>query len=453
MQELLRNLPKTDALLASPKLEGFNPNIVLASARKELNNIRNSILTGSLHSLPSFDEIIESIIRLCKKEQDLSLRKLINATGIIVHTNLGRSCLSQEASNAVYNIAQSYSNLEYDVESKCRGSRLSHIEKQLLEITGAEAVAVVNNNAAAVYLMLRALVSGTDVIVSRGELVEIGGSFRIPDIMQESGANLIEVGTTNKTHIYDIENAINENTSAILAVHTSNYRVIGFTESVDRKDIVNIAHQHNLLAIEDLGSGTLFSIEEYGIKGEPSVMQSLSNGMDVISISGDKLLGGPQVGILIGKKVYIDKIKKHPMMRALRCDKMTLIALEATLLHYKKNEHLDKIPTLRMLSEDASLVLKRAKKLSNMLSINHDVIETQAMLGGGSAPDSYIKSYAIAISSTNIELIEKKLRHWCTPIIARIADDKLIIDLKTVFDNDIEIIANALSTILEGINA
>lgn len=449
MQELLRNLPKIDALLNSPMLRDINPTIALGIARKELEILRSSILDGSLHSLPSYEDIINKILISCQNEQELSLRNVINATGIIVHTNLGRSCLSKEAGEAVSRVARSYSNLEYDIENKCRGSRLSHIEKQLLEVTGADDVAVVNNNAAAVYLMLSALVKGTDVIVSRGELVEIGGSFRIPDIMKESGANLVEVGTTNKTHIYDIENAINDNTSAVLCVHTSNYRIIGFSETVNRKDVVEIAHKHGLLALEDLGSGTLFSIEDYGIKGEPSVLHSLKNGMDVISISGDKLLGGPQAGILLGKKEFISKIKKHPMMRALRCDKMTLAALEATLLHYRKNEQLEKIPTLRMLSEDASDVLARAKKLDTMLDIDHDIMQTEAMIGGGAAPDSPIKSYAVTIKSKNIEQLENKLRHWKTPIIVRVADDKIIIDLKTVFDDEIETVAEALNT-LEG---
>lgn len=447
MQELLKSIPKMDVLLSNEKLQGLYN--VADIAREQLSHLREQILNGKLHSLPPVSTLVEQVLEIYRKQSTASLRSVINATGIIVHTNLGRSCLSESAAQAVYDISKSYSTLEYDIDHKCRGSRLAHIEQQILKLTGAEDVAVVNNNASAVYLMLSALVKNTEVVVSRGELVEIGGSFRIPDIMAESGAILKEVGTTNKTHPYDYERAINENTGGLLAVHTSNYRVIGFTESLDRAELVNIARKHNVLALEDLGSGAVHSLAEYGLYDEPCVMQSLKAGMDVIAISGDKLLGGPQAGILLGKKEYIQKIKKHPMMRALRCDKMTLAALYATLQEYNQGTQLQNIPTLRMLSEDASCVLKRAKDLRAKCNGNVEIIETQAKVGGGSAPESIIKSYAITIPNINAESLENHLRNWELPIIARITNDMLIIDLKTVFEQDIDIIAAALNAAME----
>lgn len=447
MQDLLRQIPKTDVLLQDERLWNL-PNIT-DIVRDVLADIREQILSGDLHSVPHITSIVDVILAVYQQENSNTLRCVINATGIIVHTNLGRSCLSEAAARAVYDIAKNYSTLEYDLPRKCRGSRLAHIEQQILSMTGAEAVAVVNNNAAAVYLMLSALVKDKEVLVSRGELVEIGGSFRIPDIMKESGATLIEVGTTNKTHAYDYTRAIDENTAAILAVHTSNYRVIGFTESVSRADLVHIAHAHGLLALEDLGSGALESLQVYGLHDEPSVMESLKAGMDVITISCDKLLGGPQAGILLGKKEYIDTIKSHPMMRALRCDKMTLAALYTTLQSYRRGTQLEDIPTLRMLSEDASHVLKRAKELRSKVNTYVDIVESQAKVGGGAAPENDIKSYAISIPHSEVDLLEQFLRAWHIPIIARIANDTLLIDLKTVFDEEIDEIAAALNAALE----
>lgn len=448
MQDLLRQIPKIDVLLQEKRLaEKQN---VTEIAREVLADIREQILSGDLHSVPHISSIVDVILNLHKQRNSKSLRRVINATGIIVHTNLGRSCLSEHAVQAVCEVAQSYSTLEYDLPNKCRGSRLSHIEQQLLAISGAEAVAVVNNNAAAVYLMLSTLAKNKEVLVSRGELVEIGGSFRIPDIMAESGARLIEVGTTNKTHAYDYERAISEQCGAILAVHTSNYRVIGFTESVDRAELVHIAHAHDLLALEDLGSGALYSLRDFGLHDEPSVLESLKAGMDVVCISADKLLGGPQAGILLGKKELIEQIKRHPMMRALRCDKMTLAALYATLQSYRSGRQLLEIPTLRMLSEDASHVLRRAKQLRALLNSNAEIVESQAKVGGGAAPESHLKSYALAIAHPQVEALEQALRTWQTPIIARIAEDTLWIDLKTVFDSDLEEIAAALNAALEG---
>lgn len=448
MQDLLRQIPKIDLLLQDERLQGKDH--VADIAREVIEEIREGILSGELHSVPHPVNIVDVILDLHIRQNAKSLRAVINATGIIIHTNLGRSCLSEEAAQAVYEIAKSYSTLEYDVEQKSRGSRLSHIEKELLQLTGAEAVAVVNNNAAAVFLMLSALTKGKEVLVSRGELVEIGGSFRIPDILAESGAKLVEVGTTNKTHDYDYLLAVNENTGAIMAVHTSNYKIIGFTEAVAKTRLVEIAHENNLLALEDLGSGALASLAPFGLTEEPSVLESLKAGMDVISISGDKLLGGPQAGILLGQKELIDKIKKHPLMRALRCDKMTLAALYATLQSYRKGKHLFQIPSLRMLSEDVENVKARAENLQSRLNFPAKIVESKAKVGGGAAPECQIPSYAIAIQNQNVEYLEHFLRHGNTPIIARIANDTLFIDLKAVFEQDIEILANALNSAMEG---
>ena len=331
-ENLFRSIPRVDELLDRGELKAsaLSQTLLRESVREELDALRGEV-RGGRSSLPETDELCARILARAEEKQMPSLRTVINATGVTLHTNLGRACLSERAANAAAEAAYAYSTLEYDAVRGCRGSRHSHVESLLCRLTGAEAAMAVNNNAAAVLLILTTLASGGEVIVSRGELVEIGGSFRIPEIVTQCGCTLREVGATNKTHLRDYEAAVSEQTRAILKVHTSNYRIVGFTESVPREALAALARERGLPLIEDLGSGALVELEQYGIHGEPTVQRSLRAGVDVASFSGDKLLGGPQAGLIVGRKEYIERLKKHPLARALRLDKMTLAALHATL--------------------------------------------------------------------------------------------------------------------------
>ncbi len=447
--DLLKALPKVDDILNNPILKGLEGGQVLISARKVIAELRANVLNESLLAIPSNDYVAKLVFTDVNKSRQNSLKRLINGTGIIIHTNLGRSCLSNEAAKAVFDVAKAYSTLEYDIDNKCRGSRLAHVEGLLKEITGAEAACVVNNNAAAVYLSLLALLNNKEVVVSRGELVEIGGSFRIPEIMEQSGAILREVGTTNKTHKRDYENIINENTGALLKVHTSNYKIIGFTADVSLEEIVDIAHKNNILAIEDLGSGAIYPMGDKGLLCEPYVKKSLECGVDIVCFSGDKLFGGPQAGIILGKANLIEKLKKHPLMRVLRLDKMTLAALEATLRHYKEGQAWDKIPVLNMLNQSPKTLHTRAKSLCEKVNGAYkicSIVETTSKVGGGSAPETELPSFGVCIEIPNISAdeIESALRLGEVPIIGRIFNDKFVLDMRTVFDKDIDYIADTL---------
>ena len=355
MNELLRAIPKVTELYDLPEVSDLREHYASSSVtewiRTVLEQLRSAILSGEVTTLPTLEELGDRICRVAARESLPSLRPVINATGVILHTNLGRGCLSDRAADAVYDIARGYSTLEYNVEAGHRGSRHDHVEKLLCRLTGAESAMVVNNNAAAVMLILSTLAQGGEVITSRGELVEIGGSFRVPDIMELCGCHLREVGTTNKTHLSDYERAIGEQTRALLKVHTSNYRIVGFTESLPLSDIVALGCRTGLPVVEDLGSGSLVDLEHYGIHDEPTVQNSIRAGVDVVSFSGDKLLGGPQAGIILGKKPYIDRMKRHPLARAIRVDKMTIAALWATLTTYQDLHRAEQeIPTLAMLA-------------------------------------------------------------------------------------------------------
>ena len=449
MKELLRKIPKVDELLRSESLADalrlYGDHAVTEAVRAELDALRQGILQQQITSIPEQNVLCSRISKRAQQASLPSFRHVINGTGILLHTNLGRACLSEKAAKAVYDASKAYSNLEYDLTTGKRGSRYSHVEEILCRLTGAESALVVNNNAAAVLLVLSALTQGGQVPVSRGELVEIGGSFRIPEIMESCGAQLKEVGATNKTHLSDYERAINENTRALMKVHTSNYRIVGFSETPALSDLVELGHRHGLPVIEDLGSGCLVNLEQFGIHGEPTVQDSLKDGVDVVSFSGDKLLGGPQAGIILGKKQHLDILKKHPLNRAMRVDKMTLAALEATLQSYEQGAA-EEIPVIGMLSAKEDALRQKAALLARLLTeagISVDIVPTEGRVGGGSVPNQSLPSYAIALDG-NVEALEEKLRLGIQPIIGRIHEGRYLLDVRTLFEKDFPIILEAL---------
>jgi len=459
IREILRHIPKVDELLAQPELLELQQELPAAAVREavrqELETLRRDILAGCADTIPETNMLCAAITRRARADALPSLRGVINGTGVVLHTNLGRACLSERAANAVYAVARGYSTLEYDVAGGCRGSRHSHIDELVARVTGAEAAMVVNNNAAAVLLILSALGKGGEVVVSRGELVEIGGSFRIPDIMVQCGCSLKEVGATNKTHLRDYENAIGENTRALMKVHTSNFKIMGFSQSVPLADLVALGHDRGLPVLEDLGSGSLVDLERFGIHDEPTVQQSVKAGVDIISFSGDKLLGGPQAGIIIGKKKYIEMLKKHPLARAVRVDKMTLAALRETLYCYTDEAlAMRTIPTLSMLAADQEALRAKAALLRDTLAhrgVIAQVVPTQDQVGGGSVPTQLLDSWAVAIDPEKLTLdqLEEKLRLRELPIIGRINKNQYLLDARTLMERDFEYIAATAAEVLE----
>ena len=467
-KELLRSLPKIDEVLMdegiSALMERIPRETVVDAVRDSVETIRADILAGKITepSEMKLDTIIDRINHTANKMDIKSLRPVINATGVVLHTNLGRANLSDKAVEQVVSAARSYSTLEYDPEKGTRGSRHIHVENIIKKITGAEAAMAVNNNAAATMLVMAAVGRGRGMIVSRGELVEIGGSFRIPDIMKESGSVLVEVGTTNKTRISDYESHINENTAALLKVHTSNYRVIGFTEDVSVKALRELGDKYDLPVIYDMGSGLMTDLSEWGIH-EPVVKDSLKDGADVILFSGDKLLGGPQAGIIAGKKEYIDRMKSHPLARVVRVDKMTIAALEATLSEYADRDRaLNEIPVLRMITKSREDLQAECLLLKGMLDEITDpedgsvaysarVVDDDGVVGGGSAPDSRLKNIVLAVDHGKLspDHIEEALRKGEPPVIARIKNDSVIIDVRTVNKSEYDIIAERFREIAE----
>ncbi len=389
-------------------------------------------------------------------EQQLHLRPVINATGVIINTNLGRAPLSYEALQAVQNVAGGYSNLEYDLEAGERGSRHTHVARLLCELTGAEAALVTNNTAAAVLLSLSTLAVGREVVISRGQLVEIGGGFRVPDVMRQSGCALVEVGTTNRTRLKDYADALTERTALLLAVHPSNFLITGFTEVTSLADLSTLAHQHNLLVMNDLGSGCLLTSETYGLTHEPTPQESIAAGADVVCFSGDKLLGGPQAGILIGKASVIARLAKHPLMRAVRIDKMTLAALETTLRHYQRGQAETHIPIWRMISTHPEKISRRATQWVTHLQehgIAARIQRGESTIGGGSLPGETLPTTLVALDAARIPLsleeLAKKLRLHTTPIIVRIAKNALLLDPRTVFEEQDDLVLQALVAVFE----
>ena len=466
-QSVLRKIPSVDKVLEYEEvkilLQKYSRGVVLKAIQNTLERIREKLLTdkdtlmsNETQSLSVTAEEIEDEMKSLRKPH---LEKVINATGVVLHTNLGRSLLPDESIENMKEIASSYSNLEYDLEKGRRGSRYSHIENLLCEITGAEAAFVVNNNAGAVLLALNTLADGKEAIVSRGELIEIGGSFRIPDIMKRSGAKMIEVGTTNKTHPEDYEEVISDKTGLLLKVHTSNYRIVGFTSEVDLHTLIEFGEKYHLPVVNDLGSGSLIDFSLYGLEQEPTVQEVVKTGVDVVTFSGDKLLGGTQAGIIVGKKTTIKKLIKNPLNRALRIDKLMLAALESTLRLYIDQETvIKKIPTLKMITLPLDEIKRRANNLKSRLMKNipdHveiQVVDDSSQVGGGALPSQQLPTKVVAISSESISVksLEKYLRDNRPSIIARISKDQLRIDIRTVSMDEEKVIENSLRKILNG---
>ena len=465
--ERLRSIPSVERILESRQvkelLQRYSRTVVLKSIQKKLEKMRRELLRVREPAAGGTPLSVEAIA--CALEEEIiscatpHLEKVINATGVILHTNLGRSLLPEESMAHLKDIALAYSNLEYDLEEGRRGSRYSHVEGLFGELTGAEAAFVVNNNAAAVLLALNTLASGREVLVSRGELIEIGGSFRIPDIMKRSGALMVEVGTTNKTHLSDYEEAITDATALLLKVHTSNYRIVGFTAEVDLTRLIELGKRYHLPVVNDLGSGSLIDFSRYGLTHEPTVQEVVETGVDVITFSGDKLLGGPQAGVIVGRKQILEKLKKNPLNRALRIDKLTLAVLETTLRLYRDPETVSgKIPTLRMITLPLESIEKRASELTRNLQISlPDHIEVQlvddfSQVGGGALPSQQLPTKVIALRSTKVGVqeLEQRLRKVTPPIIARINKDQVRIDLRTVSEQDDRVIEDSLKEIVSG---
>lgn len=452
--QLLRQIPKVDELLRHPRLASLScqHTILTETVREVIDSLRQAILAGEEPSLQP-DSLCDEVERLVQKKTTMNLRPVINATGIVLHTNLGRAKLSTAAVQAIQSVAQDYNTLEYNLEKGSRGSRYSHVEQLISKLTGAEDAMVVNNNAAAVMLVLSTMARGKEVVTSRGELVEIGGAFRVPEIMSQSGGTLVEVGTTNKTHPSDYVRAVTENTGAFLKVHTSNFKIVGFSEEVSLEEMVRLGHERNIPVIYDLGSGAMVRLEDYGILDEPNVLDAIKSGADIISFSGDKLLGGPQAGIIIGRREYIEAMKKNPLTRAFRIDKLTLAALEATLREYQDPaQAIQNNPTLRMITATMETLVPKGEQLLAELqrtcdgSYTVELTEDFGQVGGGSVPTQMIRSSVVAVEPTLVspDVLEQRLRRISLPIIARISKDRLLLDVRTIEEHHFSYIAGSI---------
>jgi len=451
-------LPSVDRIISNGSikklLEIYPHDLIVDTVRNRLDNCRKAILSGD--KCPPDETIIASVISEVEQLFNLPLQPVINASGVILHTNLGRAPLSREAIAAMELVSHGYCNLEFDLDAGVRGSRHVHIEQLLCRLTGSEAALMVNNNASGVMLGLSALAKRKEVIVSRGQAVEIGGNFRIPDVMKQSGAKLVEVGTTNCTYDYDYEHAITERTAALLRVHTSNFRVEGFTHDVTIEEIIAVGNKHNVPVFDDLGSGCFLDTTAFGLIPEPVVQHSIALGVGLAFFSGDKLVGGPQAGIIVGKKVYIDKLKKHPLVRALRVDKIRLAGMAATLMHYLKGEALEKVPVWRMVSMPLDTIDNRAGKWAAALPGIAGVVDGESTLGGGSLPGGTMPTRLVAFKmgssgrgNNPASLLSKKLRQHTPPIVGRVGDDTLFLDPRTVLPEEDDIIIKALAGLKE----
>jgi L-seryl-tRNA(Ser) seleniumtransferase len=453
MEKDFRHLPSVDKVLADERMAGFAgsyPHEVLVDlVRQQLEDERHAIAAGNPAS--SFAGIVAAVVDRLQALANPGLRPVINATGVILHTNLGRASLSREAIAAMETVAKSYSNLEFDLVSGARGSRHVHIESLLCQLSGAEAALVVNNNASAVLLGLTALSRRKEVIVSRGQAVEIGGGFRIPDVMRQSGAKLVEVGTTNCTYALDYEEAISPRTAALLRVHSSNFKVVGFATEVTIEELAALGDRHSLPVFDDLGSGCFLDTTRFGLAPEPMVPQSVAAGVGLIFFSGDKLVGGPQAGIIVGKKFLVDKLKRHPLARAVRIDKIRLAGLAATLVHYLKGEATAKVPVWHMIAAPLEEIDRRARQWAEAVGNLASVIDGESMVGGGSLPGGTLPTRLVAFNRKKVrdsaQVLSRKLRSPEMPVIGRISDDILLLDPRSVLPEEDEIVLQALRNI------
>lgn len=447
-QTLLRSLPSVDSLLdhhdIMDLIQSYDRPLVVDAIRKVIGDIRHQILRGESLDIGE-NHLIQQIAVYLEEQFRPTLRPVINATGVIIHTNLGRALLSKSAQSAMMDVAGQYNTLEFDLENGKRGSRLIHASQLLRDLTGADDAIVVNNNASALIMILTALAKDQEVIISRGELVEIGGGFRIPSIMEQSGAHLIEVGTTNRTRIDDYTTAVGEDTAMLLRVHSSNFRQVGFVEQASLQELAQTAHQHDILAVDDLGSGTLIDTTQFGLAYEPTIQDSINAEMDLICFSGDKLLGGPQAGIIIGKQKWIDKLKRHPLARALRVDKLTYAALTATLEHYRRGEALIQIPIWHMISKSLNQITYRAKHWASC--VGGTVMQGDSTVGGGSLPGTTLPTSLLAIDTPSPDRMMTQLRQAHFPVIARIADGKVLFDPRTVLPEQEQILLDTILSI------
>ncbi len=450
-----RDLPSVDRVLADDRVRElsarYSGDTVVAFVREALEAARDAVSQGT--AVPPLDDIVAAVDRRARSALAPSLRPVINATGVILHTNLGRAPLSDEALAAMNDIGRGYSNLEFELEAGARGSRHVHLEEQLRRLTGAEAALAVNNNASAVLLALSVLAVSREVIISRSQLVEIGGGFRIPDVMAESGAFLMEVGTTNRTYLRDYEAAITDDSAALMRVHASNFKVVGFTASVPVSDLARLAHDRGLLLIDDLGSGCLLDTEQFGLPSEPTPQESLAAGVDVALFSGDKLLGGPQAGLIVGKRAVIGQIRRHPLARALRMDKASIAGLAATLDHYLKGEALERIPVWRMIATPVDAIARRARRWARAIGHDAKVIAGRSVVGGGSLPEEGLPTKLLAVPPTpdcSAETLAQRLRAGDPPVVARIEHDTLLLDPRTIEPRDDRAVIAALQGALGG---
>ena len=445
-----RNLPNVNSILENDAVQEivslYKRDWVVELVRETIDQAREPISKG--HACPTLPEIISTIKDRVAFLTVQSPRRVINATGVIIHTNLGRSPLSDNAMEAALAASAGYSDLEFDLSSGRRGSRQSHLQSLLKEITGAEASLVVNNNASALLLGLSALADGKEVIVSRGEAVEIGGGFRVPDVMEQSGAVLIDVGTTNRTYVRDYANSLTPQTGVFLKAHASNFRVEGFTAEVSIGELVELGRANDIPVIHDVGSGALLDTDKYGLAHEPTPQESISAGAGLVMFSGDKLLGGPQAGIISGDRALVEKLSRHPLARAIRIDKISLASLTATLMHYLKGEAEAEIPIWKMISAPPDQIRLRAQKWKESLQVDAEIIESKSAVGGGSLPGETLNSWSLAIDSAGVlggaQALVTRLRENVPPIIARIEGDKVLLDPRTVMENEEDLVVDAL---------
>ena len=448
----LRSLPSVEQLLqmqqAGELIAAYGRPLTINAIRTSLDEIRGQFSTSSKITIPVREDILARAHLLLREWNTPTLLPVINASGVVLHTNLGRAPLSTAAIEAMEAIARGYSNLEYDLKIGKRGSRLTHAEATLKRLTGAEGVVVVNNNAAAVLLVLSALAARKRVIIPRSQLIEIGGGFRVPDVMKQSGAKLVEIGTTNRVHPSDYEEALTESTALVMRAHRSNFKIIGFTEEPDLDVIIRMAHKHGIPFMDDLGSGSFLPTERYGLGHEPMVQESLAAGADLVCFSGDKLLGGPQAGIIIGRSDLVIKIKKHPLARAVRADKLCLAALTATLLHYLRDEAEREIPIWRMIATPPGQIKTRAGCWAVELGAG-EVVESESTIGGGSLPGETLPTWVLSLAVRSPERFLERLREQQLPIIARTENNRILLDPRTVLAEQDVALVSGLKDVLK----